>query len=118
MLPIPTRLALAHWAASKNYMADQHDHAEHPHRLKEDLHKHLQEIPKKLKEIPYNLEQRPPNKPSFLTVVLISGAAIIVIFILALIALHAGGFGLRRSLSKHPSSQLILPSAPSRSRIA
>jgi hypothetical protein len=88
-------------------MTDQHDHAEHPHRLKEDLHKHLQEIPQKLKEIPYHLEQQPPNKPSFLTVVLLAGAAIILIFIVALIVLRFGHRRMESPFRSHPSSQLL-----------
>lgn len=91
-------------------MADQHDHPDHtPHGLKEELHKHLQEIPQHLKEIPYNLEQQPPNKPSFLTVVILSGFAIIVIFILAIIVLRFGHGRVEHPFRGHPTSQLTLP---------
>ncbi|HEV2578254.1 MAG TPA: hypothetical protein VGU25_13685 [Acidobacteriaceae bacterium] len=93
-------------------MTDQHDTA-HPHHLKEELHKQLHEIPQKLKEIPSHLEQQPPNKPSFLTVVVLSGVAVIILFILALIALHVFHGRLESPFRAHPSSQLVLPSATS-----
>lgn len=59
------------------------------------------------------LEQQPPNKPSFLTVVLIAAGAILVIFIIVLIALHLGHGRIEHPLRDHPShptSQLIRPS--------
>ncbi|HZQ42399.1 MAG TPA: hypothetical protein VFA99_04070 [Acidobacteriaceae bacterium] len=94
-------------------MSDQHDHAAHPHRLAEELHQHLKEIPQHLKEIPYQLEQQPPNKPSFLTVVILSGVAIIILFIIAIIVLHLAHGRLEHPFRGHPSSQLILPAASS-----
>jgi hypothetical protein len=59
------------------------------------------------------LEQLPPNQPSFLTVVLLFAAALIVIFILAIFFLHLDRGKLYRRHTVHPTSQLILPSGPS-----
>lgn len=59
------------------------------------------------------LEQEPPNRPSFLTVVLLSGAAIIVIFLIAYFVLDWSNSGIvPKRHFKHPNSQLILQ-APS-----
>jgi hypothetical protein len=56
------------------------------------------------------LEQQPPNRPNFLMVVLCAGAAIIVIFIIAIFVLHLDGGRLtRQHYRKHPTSQLVLP---------
>ena len=57
------------------------------------------------------LEQEPPNKPNFLAVVLLAGAAILVIFVVAWIMLRWGGGAhfLNKSHQKAPTSQLILP---------
>ncbi len=57
------------------------------------------------------IEQLPPNQPSFLTVVLLFAAALIVICILAIFFLHLDAGRLFRRHPKHPTSQLILPSA-------
>lgn len=78
-------------------MNDQKNHSEHlSDRLKEDL-KHVQ------------LEQLPPNQPSFLTVVLLFAAALIVIFILAIFFLHLDRGKLFHRHPQHPTSQLTLP---------
>jgi hypothetical protein len=57
------------------------------------------------------LEQEPPNKPNFLAVVLMAGAALIVIFIIAWVILRWGGGArfLNKTERKVPTSQLILP---------
>lgn len=63
------------------------------------------------------LEQQPPNKPSFLLVVLLSGAAIIVIFLIAYFVLDLGNSGMvPKRKPKHPTSQLVLP-APDIQRV-
>ena len=78
-------------------MKDQSDHSEHlSDRLKEDL-KHIQ------------LEQLPPNQPNFLMIVLLFGAALIVIFILAIFFLHLDRNKLFRHHPPHSTSQLVLP---------
>lgn len=84
-----------------------------PDHHAEQLPDHLKELSHDLKQQFTHLEQEPPNKPSFLLVVLLSGVAIIIVFILAIILLHLGGnrFG-AHSFRKHPTSQLILPSGP------
>ena len=56
------------------------------------------------------LEQLPPNQPSFLTIVLLFGAALIVILILAIFFLHLDRGHLFRHHRQHPTSQLVLPS--------
>ena len=59
------------------------------------------------------LEQQPPNKPNFLLVVLISGAAILVLFVIALFVLHVDRRALMHgSFRRVPTSQLVLPGAP------
>jgi len=80
----------------------------------EKLPDHLKELSAELKEQFTHIEQEPPNKPSFLLVVLLSGVAIIIIFILAIVILHLGGnrFG-SHPFRKHPTAQLVLPSAAS-----
>jgi hypothetical protein len=85
----------------------------------ENLPDHLKELSAELKQQFTHIEQEPPNKPSFLLVVLLSGVAIIIIFILAIVILHLDGnrFG-RHSFRKHPTSQLVLPSAPASARSA
>jgi hypothetical protein len=56
------------------------------------------------------LEQLPPNKPNFLLVVLLSGAALIVIFLLAYLFVNFDGKHLTfRHHPAHPTSQLVLP---------
>jgi len=55
------------------------------------------------------LEEYPPNQPSFLTVVLLFAAALVVIFILAIFFLHLDRGKLFRHNRPHPTSQLILP---------
>jgi len=63
------------------------------------------------------LEQQPPNKPSFLLVVLLSGAAIIVIFLIAYFVLDLGNTGIvPKRKPNHPTSQLVLP-APDIQRV-
>jgi hypothetical protein len=65
------------------------------------------------------LEQQPPNRPNFLMVVLIAGATIIVIFIIAIFVLHVDGGRLTgQRFRRHPTSQLMLPSARTQSAIA
>jgi hypothetical protein len=75
----------------------------------EPLSDRLKELPEHLKHI--QLEQLPPNQPSFLTVVLLFAAALIVIFILSIFFLHLDRGKLFRRSHPHPTSQLILPSA-------
>jgi hypothetical protein len=58
------------------------------------------------------LEQRPPNQPSFLTVVLIAAAAVIVIFIIAIFVLRFGHGRMEHPFRGHPSSRLTLPDGP------
>jgi hypothetical protein len=56
------------------------------------------------------IEQLPPKKPRFLLVVLAFGGTLIVIFILAYLILHFGGYHLLpRHHSTHPASQLVQP---------
>jgi len=56
------------------------------------------------------LEQQPPNRPNFLKIVLLSGAAIIVIFIIAIFVLHMDGGRLTHErYRKQPTSRLVLP---------
>lgn len=56
------------------------------------------------------LEQEPPNRPSFLLVVLLSGAAIIVIFLIAYFVLDLGNSGLvPKHHYKDPTSLLVMP---------
>ena len=56
------------------------------------------------------IEQHPPNKPSFLKVVLLSGAAIIVIFVIAYFVLEWSNSGIvPKHHYKSPTSQLIEP---------
>ncbi len=61
------------------------------------------------------IEQRPPNQPNFLLVVILFGAALVVIFILAIFFVHFDGrhltFGRRHA---HPTSQLVLPAPVTR----
>ena len=74
----------------------------------------LKELSKELEQQFTHIEQQPPNKPSFLLVVLLSGAAIIFIFIVAWAILRWGGGArfLNKSDRKVPTSQLILPARP------
>jgi hypothetical protein len=86
-------------------MKDEEQHPEHlSDRLKE-------EVPKFMKEQFGHIEQQPPNKPSFLFVVLLSGLTLIIIFIIAWTILRWGGGArfLNRSHRKAPTSQLIMP---------
>lgn len=84
-----------------------------PDHHAEQLPDHLKEFSQELKQQFTHIEQQPPNKPNFLMVVLLSGAAIIGIFILALVVLYltGGKFG-SHSFRKHPTSQLAPNSAP------
>ena len=83
-----------------------------PHHLQELSHRLKEGIPK-LEQQFTHLEQEPPNKPNFLLVVILFGAALIVIFLLALLVLHlAGGRFGRHTFRKNPTSQLVLPSTP------
>jgi hypothetical protein len=83
--------------------------------MKDEQHSgHLKVLSKELQQQFTHLEQQPPNKPSFLLVVLLSGAAIIFIFIVAWAILRWGGGAhfLNRAQRKVPTSQLILPAPP------
>lgn len=80
------------------------DQSEHPERLSERLKEDLEHL---------QIEQRPPNQPSFLTVVILFAAALIVIFILAIFFLHLDKGKLFRRGRSHPTSQLVLPHSPS-----
>ena len=86
-------------------MKDQDHHPEH-------LPDHLKDLSEDLKQQFTHLEQEPPNKPSFLLVVLLSGVALIVLFILAIILVHLRGnrFG-AHSFRAHPTSELVLPNS-------
>ena len=84
-----------------------------PDHPSEPLSERVKELPEDLKKI--QLEQLPPNQPSFLTVVLLFAAALIVIFIVAIFFLHLDRNKLFRHLRHHPTSQLVLPSPPSAS---
>jgi hypothetical protein len=87
-------------------MNGEHQHAGH-------LPQQLKELAKDLEPQFTHLEQHPPNKPSFLLVVLLSGVAIIFIFIMAWIVLRWEGGGMVKHIyRKSPTSQLILPSTP------
>lgn len=69
----------------------------------------LKALPDQLENL--QLEQVRPNKPSFLLVVLLSGVALIILFIVAIFVLHLDGGKLFNHHRQHPTSQLILPSA-------
>jgi hypothetical protein len=95
-------------------MTDKPPEPEHPSdRKPEHLSDRLKEIPEDLKKI--QIEQLPPNQPSFLTVVLLFAAALIVIFLLAIFFLHLDAGKLFRRHPQQPTSQLILPFAPASS---
>jgi hypothetical protein len=89
-------------AASKNYMNDQPRQPEH-------LSDRLKGLPSELENL--QLEQLPPNKPSFLLVVILAGVALIIVFIVAIFVLHLDGGRLFNHHQKHATSQLVLPSA-------
>jgi hypothetical protein len=56
------------------------------------------------------IEQLPPKQPNFLLVVILFGAALIVIFILAILFIGFDGNHLTfRHHRAHPTSQLVLP---------
>lgn len=76
-----------------------------------DPNEHSETLSDRLKHV--QLEQLPPNQPSFLTVVLLFAAALIVLFILAIFVLHLDRGKLFRRHQQHPTSQLILPPQPS-----
>ena len=80
----------------------------HAHRLADRL---KEETPDFIEKQFGHIEQQPPNKPSFLLVVLLSGAALIVIFIVAWTILRWGGGArfLNKSHRNVPTSQLIVP---------
>jgi hypothetical protein len=60
------------------------------------------------------IEQLPPNKPNFLLILALFGATILVIFVLAYFFVDFDGGHLSfRHHGKHPTSQLVLPQAPS-----
>ena len=69
-----------------------------------------EEVPEFVEQQFGHIEQEPPNKPSFLFVVLLSAAVFIILLILAIVVLHLGNgkFG-AHSFRRHPTSQLILP---------
>lgn len=57
------------------------------------------------------IEQRPPNRPNFLLVVLLFGAAILVVFVLAYVVLHFGNkHVVPDGNNPHPNAALVLPS--------
>jgi hypothetical protein len=57
-----------------------------------------------------DIEQVRPNKPNFLLVVLLSGATLVVLFVIAYFVLHWSGSRLvPKHHSKEPTSQLVLP---------
>ena len=60
-----------------------------------------------------NVEQLPPNRPNFLLILVLFAVSIILIFVLAwfFIRGNANHLGFRHH-SAHPTSQLVLPSAP------
>jgi hypothetical protein len=59
------------------------------------------------------IEQKPPNRPNFLLIVLMSGATILVILIAAYFLLHGEArHYLRPSPSQHPASELRAPAGP------
>ena len=55
-----------------------------------------------------NIEQRPPNRPNFMLVLVLFGATIIAVFVIAYFVLDwdAGGL-LPKRHAKHPTSQLV-----------
>jgi len=58
------------------------------------------------------IEQLPPHQPNFLLVVILSGVALIVIFILAILFIGFDGKHLTfRHHRAHPTSQLVLPTS-------
>jgi hypothetical protein len=59
-----------------------------------------------------NIEQVRPNKPNFLLIVLLSGATILILFVLAyfFVDFEAGHLTFR-SHARHPTSMLVLPAA-------
>jgi tellurite resistance protein TehA-like permease len=60
-----------------------------------------------------DIEQVRPNKPNFLLVVLLSGATLVVLFVIAYFVLHWEGTRLvPKHHSKNPTSQLVLPATP------
>ncbi|HTV08301.1 MAG TPA: hypothetical protein VMD97_04570 [Candidatus Aquilonibacter sp.] len=84
-------------------MSDQQHHSEPlSTRVKEEL-------PEFLEQQFGHFEQHPPHKPSFLTVVLIACAVMLLIFIVALIVLHLRGSDLGHFFRRQPTSQLFLP---------
>jgi hypothetical protein len=59
------------------------------------------------------LEQQPPNKPNFALVVAVAGAAMLVIFVLALLFVHWDGKHLRFGYtSKNHDTRLTTPLLP------
>jgi hypothetical protein len=59
------------------------------------------------------IEQHAPNKPNFLLVVLLSGAVLVLLFILAYFFIDFDGNHLTfRHHVAHPTSQLLLPNTP------
>jgi len=74
-----------------------------------DPKEHSEHLSDRLKHI--QLEQLPPNKPSFLLVVLLFAATIIIVFIIAIFFLHLDRGRLFHHSTKHSTSQLILPAA-------
>jgi hypothetical protein len=56
------------------------------------------------------LEQEPPERPNFLLVVLLFGATIIVVFVVAYFVLHWRGARIvPKHFNKHPTSRLVMP---------
>jgi len=59
------------------------------------------------------IEQRDPEQPNFLLVVILFGATLLVVFVLALIFLRFDGKHITfRHRRAHPTSQLVYPFPP------
>jgi hypothetical protein len=59
-----------------------------------------------------SIEQRPPHRPNFLLVVVLSAVGILVVFAIALLMLHVGPHRLLPGKhTEHPTTRLVLPGA-------
>ena len=84
------------------------------HHLEELSSRIKEEAPKFIEEQFGHIEQQRPHKPSFLLVVMLFAATIIIVFILAIVFLHLGGNKLgSHSVRKSPTSQLVRPKSTS-----